>query len=113
MLILDMHYWSLAKRPIIIITTVICIKQSRICAPVVFLSPSVTIIVALTTATLTCYKTGIYRDFQVYAGVHKHTQGHTDVNDNNGRDVLQGLPRWIRISRRNVNDQLDVTVVVD
>lgn len=83
------------------------------CEPVVFLSPSVTLIVALTTATLTCYETGIYRVWHIYAWAHKYKQGHTGVNDNNVRDVLQGLPRWIRISRRNVNDQLDVTVAVD
>lgn len=77
---------------------------------VVLLSPSVTLIVALTTSTLTCYETG---GCHVYTGAHKHQQGHTDVNDNNVRDVLQGLPRWIKISRRNVNDQLDVTVAVD
>lgn len=64
------------------------IIQSRICAPVVFLSLSVTLIVALTTATVTCYETGIYRDCQVYAGAHKHTQEHTDVNDNNVREMF-------------------------
>lgn len=83
------------------------------CEPFAFLSPSVTLIVALTTATLTCYEIRICRVWHVYEGAHKHRQGHTDVNDNSVRDVLQGLPRWMRISRRNVNDQLDVTVTVD
>lgn len=59
------------------------------CAPVVFLSPSVTLIVALTTATLTCYETGLCRDCHVYAGAHKHKQGHTDGNDNNVRELFR------------------------
>lgn len=46
--------------------------------------------------------------------IHTCMHTHTDTNDHNvERDILQGVPRGMRMSRRNVNDQLDVRVAGD